>query len=177
MKLLLGLIIGVVIILLMVFVNSGAKGVKNIQNPINSIMQDGCMGFKLGDPESFLRSRFRHLGWKMNYCDALLGHYIMTESVYNNIQSIEFDINIDKVQLSTIIVWLKPEQTDIGSLVDIIKRQIESVHGYADVYDDKQKSILYIWYTESPQQIHLYYHYKTGDAFICIVDNRLKSEQ
>lgn len=129
----------VVAVIIILYFISKKKSVK-YSNPIDTIRFDGCMGFKLGDSKDFVFSRIKHLSL-MNEKEKELHKYresnnlnvgysdklISSELLFNNIENVIFYFEFGF--LRGISIKIKPEQMDITSISNVIKRRINRKFG------------------------------------------------
>lgn len=108
------------------------KHAKKTMNPIDSIVQNGTMGFLIGDSKAFTLSRIKHLGMATNedfdeykMCSSFGYDKIeVAHDMYNHIKEISFDFKNDKLQQISILFDKKPDE--ISEFFNIVKHRIEN---------------------------------------------------
>jgi len=119
----------------------GKSANKRVSNPIDTIVFNSCMGFKLGDSKAFVLSRIEHMGLmnseeKEDYdfnnetklYDLLTDSPISTSSgKFNNIDTVSFCITSDI--LTSIHISLKADHCDAHTMISIIEKRFTNKFG------------------------------------------------
>lgn len=125
------IILIVVFALIIILYKIRQKRAQATMNPIDSIVQNGTMGFLIGDSKAFTLSRIKHLGMATNedfdkykMCSSFGYDKIeVAHNIYNHIKEISFDFKNDKLQQISILFDKKPDE--ISEFFNIVKHRIE----------------------------------------------------
>ena len=109
------------------------KNLMSNMNPVDSITQNGTMGFQIGDSKAQTLSRIKHLKlatkeeWD-NYEKRIYGDSFTTSTdIFGHIKDVSFDFSNDKLQKIT--VWFDKQPNEIPDFFNTVEWRIAQVIG------------------------------------------------
>lgn len=111
---------------------SWAREKAETENPLTTISYEGCLGFKIGDPKNFVKSRIEHLKiGDVEETDEVSQYFrknspIITAATgkFNSIECITFHFNPGGA-LGSILITLKAEQHEEESIWLILGSELK----------------------------------------------------